>query len=92
MLVTLSLTGTPLTLTDVEYYGDLDLPDDTVRPSMSVGVVSYPEDGSTADELMISGGAHDLEAQAVKPPAIIVVGEVVAVAHPERYGPPVDHG
>jgi diguanylate cyclase (GGDEF)-like protein len=33
---------------------DLELPDDTVRPSMSVGVVSYPEDGSTADELMIS--------------------------------------
>jgi diguanylate cyclase (GGDEF)-like protein len=32
----------------------LELPDDTVRPSMSVGVVSYPEDGSTADELMIS--------------------------------------
>jgi diguanylate cyclase (GGDEF)-like protein len=32
----------------------LDLPDDTVRPSMSLGVVSYPEDGSTADELMIS--------------------------------------
>ncbi len=36
---------------------------------------------------------HDLEAQHVRPPAIIVVGEVVAVAHPERYpatGP--DHG
>jgi diguanylate cyclase (GGDEF)-like protein len=33
---------------------DLDLSDDTVRPSLSVGVVSYPEDGSTADELMIS--------------------------------------
>jgi diguanylate cyclase (GGDEF)-like protein len=32
----------------------LDLPDDTVRPSLSVGVVSFPEDGSTADELMIS--------------------------------------
>ncbi len=32
----------------------LDLPDDTVRPSLSVGVVSYPDDGSTADELMIS--------------------------------------
>jgi diguanylate cyclase (GGDEF)-like protein len=32
----------------------LDLPDDTVRASMSVGVVSFPEDGSTADELMIS--------------------------------------
>jgi diguanylate cyclase (GGDEF)-like protein len=33
---------------------DLDLPDDTVRPSLSVGVVSYPDDGGTADELMIS--------------------------------------
>lgn len=32
----------------------LDLPDETVRPSMSVGVVSYPDDGQTADELMIS--------------------------------------
>jgi diguanylate cyclase (GGDEF)-like protein len=33
---------------------DLALPDDTVRPSLSVGVVSYPDDGGTADELMIS--------------------------------------
>ncbi len=33
---------------------DLDLPDDAIRPSMSVGVVSYPDDGQTADELMIS--------------------------------------
>ncbi|WP_343061363.1 uroporphyrinogen-III C-methyltransferase [Nocardioides luti] len=30
--------------------------------------------------------AHELEAQAVKAPAIIVVGEVVAVAHPEAFG------
>ncbi len=30
--------------------------------------------------------AADLEAAAVAPPAIIVIGEVVAVAHPERYG------
>jgi uroporphyrin-III C-methyltransferase / precorrin-2 dehydrogenase / sirohydrochlorin ferrochelatase len=29
--------------------------------------------------------AHDLVAEDVKPPAIIVVGEVVAVAHPQRY-------
>lgn len=29
--------------------------------------------------------AHDLVAQQVRPPAIIVVGDVVAVAHPERY-------
>lgn len=29
--------------------------------------------------------ADDIEAQAVLPPAIIVIGEVVAVAHPERY-------
>ncbi len=28
---------------------------------------------------------HDLETQAVKPPAIIVVGDVVAIAHPEHY-------
>ena len=33
---------------------DLELPDDAVRPSLSVGVVSYPDDGGTADELMIS--------------------------------------
>jgi diguanylate cyclase (GGDEF)-like protein len=33
---------------------DLELSDDTIKPSLSVGVVSYPEDGSTADELMIS--------------------------------------
>ena len=30
--------------------------------------------------------AADLVVRAVKPPAIIVVGEVVAVAHPEHYG------
>jgi uroporphyrin-III C-methyltransferase/precorrin-2 dehydrogenase/sirohydrochlorin ferrochelatase len=30
--------------------------------------------------------AVDIEAQAVVPPAIIVIGAVVAVAHPERYG------
>jgi uroporphyrin-III C-methyltransferase/precorrin-2 dehydrogenase/sirohydrochlorin ferrochelatase len=29
--------------------------------------------------------AKQLEAEAVKPPAIIVVGEVVRVAHPEAY-------
>ncbi|CAN5636256.1 hypothetical protein BH20CHL7_BH20CHL7_10390 [soil metagenome] len=30
------------------------LPETTVRPSLSIGVVSYPDDGVTADELMIS--------------------------------------
>ena len=30
--------------------------------------------------------AKDLEAEAVAPPAVIVIGEVVAVAHPARYG------
>ncbi|MCW2814970.1 MAG: uroporphyrinogen-III C-methyltransferase [Nocardioides sp.] len=29
--------------------------------------------------------AHDIVAQQVRPPAIVVVGEVVAVAHPGRY-------
>jgi diguanylate cyclase (GGDEF)-like protein len=33
---------------------DLELPDDAVRPSLSVGVVAYPDDGHTTDELMIS--------------------------------------
>ena len=33
---------------------DLNLPEEAVRPSLSVGVVSYPDDGQTADELMIS--------------------------------------
>jgi diguanylate cyclase len=33
---------------------DLELPDDAVRPSLSVGVVAFPDDGHTADELMIS--------------------------------------
>ena len=32
----------------------LDLPEGAPRPSLSVGVVSYPDDGATADELMIS--------------------------------------
>jgi diguanylate cyclase (GGDEF)-like protein len=33
---------------------DLALPEADVKPSLSVGVVSYPDDGTTADELMIS--------------------------------------
>jgi diguanylate cyclase (GGDEF)-like protein len=32
----------------------VDLPDASVAPSLSIGVVSFPDDGSTADELMIS--------------------------------------
>jgi len=34
--------------------------------------------------------ARDIEEHAVKPPAIIVVGDVVAVAHPDRYERPTD--
>jgi diguanylate cyclase (GGDEF)-like protein len=33
---------------------ELDLPEPLTRPSLSVGVVAYPDDGLTADELMIS--------------------------------------
>ncbi|HUP54866.1 MAG TPA: GGDEF domain-containing protein [Methylomirabilota bacterium] len=33
---------------------ELGLADEAIRPSLSIGVVSYPDDGSTADELMIS--------------------------------------
>lgn len=32
----------------------VELADDVARPSLSVGVVSFPDDGQTADELMIS--------------------------------------
>jgi diguanylate cyclase (GGDEF)-like protein len=32
----------------------VDLPDASIEPSLSIGVVSYPDDGRTADELMIS--------------------------------------
>lgn len=32
----------------------LALPDATIRPTLSIGVVSYPDDGATPDELMIS--------------------------------------
>jgi uroporphyrin-III C-methyltransferase/precorrin-2 dehydrogenase/sirohydrochlorin ferrochelatase len=57
------------------------------RPAQTpVAVVS---DGSMPVERTVLSTlgelTHDLEAQQVRPPAIIVVGEVVAVAHPERY-------
>jgi diguanylate cyclase (GGDEF)-like protein len=32
----------------------VELPGEAPRPSLSIGVVSYPDDGTTADELMIS--------------------------------------
>ena len=35
--------------------------------------------------------AEELAAHRVRPPAIIVVGEVVAVAHPEHYGRDAAH-
>ncbi len=33
---------------------ELELPDPAIRPSLSIGVVDYPDDGRTPDELMIS--------------------------------------
>ena len=32
----------------------IDLPGGSPRPSLSIGVVNYPDDGRTADELIIS--------------------------------------
>ena len=32
----------------------VDLPGGSPRPSLSIGFVSYPDDGRTADELIIS--------------------------------------
>lgn len=47
-------------------------------------------DGSMPTERTVlatlSSLAATLEAEAVKPPAIIVIGDVVAVAHPEHFG------
>jgi uroporphyrin-III C-methyltransferase/precorrin-2 dehydrogenase/sirohydrochlorin ferrochelatase len=47
-------------------------------------------DGSMPGERTVlstlGGLAADLDRHGVRPPAVIVVGEVVAVAHPERYG------
>jgi uroporphyrin-III C-methyltransferase/precorrin-2 dehydrogenase/sirohydrochlorin ferrochelatase len=46
-------------------------------------------DGTMPDERTVLSTlgtlAADIESEQIKPPAIIVVGEVVAVAHPERY-------
>ena len=57
------------------------------KPGTPVAVIC---DGSMPGERTVlstlSGLAHDLAAAAVQPPAIIVVGEVVAVAHPLHYG------
>jgi uroporphyrin-III C-methyltransferase/precorrin-2 dehydrogenase/sirohydrochlorin ferrochelatase len=36
--------------------------------------------------------ARALEAERVQPPAIIVIGQVVGVAHPEHYGAATDAG
>lgn len=51
--------------------------------------VAVIQDGTMPGETKVlttlGGLAHDLVAHGVRPPAIIVVGEVVAVAHPERY-------
>ncbi|MDN4162091.1 uroporphyrinogen-III C-methyltransferase [Nocardioides abyssi] len=56
-------------------------------PGTPVGVVC---DGTMPGERTVLSTlgtlAADLEAEQVKPPAIIVVGDVVAVAHPERFG------
>ena len=56
-------------------------------PDTPVAVIC---DGSMPGERTVlttlGGLAVDLAEAAVKPPAIIVVGEVVAVAHPDHYG------
>jgi uroporphyrin-III C-methyltransferase/precorrin-2 dehydrogenase/sirohydrochlorin ferrochelatase len=57
------------------------------KPGTPVAVVS---DGSMPGERTVlstlTSLAADLQSERVSPPAIIVIGDVVAVAHPERYG------
>jgi uroporphyrin-III C-methyltransferase/precorrin-2 dehydrogenase/sirohydrochlorin ferrochelatase len=69
-------------------------------PEIARALVGGGRDGATpvavvmegtmpAERTVLSTLEHlgeDLVAHAAKPPAVIVVGEVVAVAHPERYG------
>jgi uroporphyrin-III C-methyltransferase/precorrin-2 dehydrogenase/sirohydrochlorin ferrochelatase len=55
-------------------------------PSTPVAVVS--EGTMPGERVLLSTLAEvaaDVEREAVRPPAIVVVGEVVAVAHPQRY-------
>jgi uroporphyrin-III C-methyltransferase/precorrin-2 dehydrogenase/sirohydrochlorin ferrochelatase len=58
------------------------------KPETPVAVIC---DGSMPGERTVlstlTSLASDLESEAVTPPAIIVIGDVVAVAHPQRYGP-----
>lgn len=57
-------------------------PEDT--PVAVVMEGTMPEERTVLSTL--GGLAEAIVAESVKPPAIIVVGEVVAVAHPERFG------
>ncbi len=60
----------------------LDLPGGVPRPSMSIGVVAYPDDGRTADELIISAdGAMYASKRAGK-------DRVTGVMMPRAGGPP----
>jgi uroporphyrin-III C-methyltransferase / precorrin-2 dehydrogenase / sirohydrochlorin ferrochelatase len=51
--------------------------------------VAFVSDGTMPGERVVLSRlaemAHDVEAQQVRPPAVIVVGDVVAVAHPDHY-------
>jgi uroporphyrin-III C-methyltransferase/precorrin-2 dehydrogenase/sirohydrochlorin ferrochelatase len=56
------------------------------KPDTPVAVVCQGSMPGERTVLSTLGGlADDLSTEAVTPPAIIVVGEVVAVAHPDRY-------
>ncbi|MFW6774893.1 uroporphyrinogen-III C-methyltransferase [Nocardioides sp. CPCC 205120] len=57
---------------------------DAATPVAVVAEGTMPEERTVLSTLGTL--ADDIAAQGVRPPAIIVIGEVVAVAHPERYG------
>jgi uroporphyrin-III C-methyltransferase / precorrin-2 dehydrogenase / sirohydrochlorin ferrochelatase len=61
---------------------DAGRPDDTPVAVICDG--SMPAERTVLTTL--AGLATDLDRHDVRPPAIIVVGEVVAVAHPEAFG------
>ncbi len=83
-----SLTGTVVLMMAVENAPSIAeaLVSGGRKPSTPVAVVS---DGTMPSERTVLSTlgrlADDLAAHAVRPPAIIVVGDVVAVAHPEAF-------
>ena len=66
---------------------------DTLLLTKSAMVENVSEGTMPGERTVLStleGVAEDMEREAVRPPAIVVIGQVVAVANPDRY-PALSH-